>query len=219
MPSNLQTIGQHLTQVTNESLLAQYVNGDFTAFEQLYQRNKGGVYRYLLRQVHDTSLVDDLFQDIWAKVVTHASTYQQSASFTTWLYTIARHKVIDHVRHVQVVNKVIDSQTEADVQGVNENEHMATQVLAPENAHHQLLQAQAIEHCMQKLPAHQLDCFLLREEAGLSAPLIAQVVNINLEAAKSRLKAAYKLLRTCLSLQLELDAAQSKNQEKGNINE
>lgn len=208
-------IGQHLTLLTNEILLAQYVDGDFTAFEQLYQRNKGGVYRYLLRQVHDNSVVDDLFQDVWGNVVKHASNYQQSATFTTWLYTIARNKVIDHVRHLQVVNSVIDNDVGSSDDVISTVEAFESSVLDPESAYSRVVQAQAIKDCLHKLPHHQLDCFLLREEAGLSAAAIANVVQINLEAAKSRLKACYKNLRTCLNLRLALAEPKSHQANKG----
>jgi RNA polymerase sigma-70 factor (ECF subfamily) len=203
--------------MTDEALLAQYVNGDFSAFEELYTRNKGGLYRYLSRQVHNKSLVDDLFQDVWGKVISHRQHYQANASFRTWLYTIARNKVIDHVRHIQVVNQVIqpnredehaasniEPQRDADLSQNHSQNLSHGQTSQPDKLHNQLLQAQAIDFCMNKLPKHQLDCFLLKEEGGLTAAAIAEIVNINLEAAKSRLKACYKNLRSCLSLKLEL---------------
>jgi RNA polymerase sigma-70 factor (ECF subfamily) len=210
-----------LNQLTDETLLGHYANGDFSAFETLYLRNKGGVYRYLSRQVHNKSQVEDLFQEVWAKVISHGQHYQQTASFKTWLYTIARNKVIDHVRHMQVVDHVIDSSIEEDEQQPQhtQSKHALGQALGPANLHQRLLQAQAIDYCLHKLPIHQLDCFLLREEAGFTAAAIAEIVNINLEAAKSRLKAGYKNLRSCLSLKLELSPGSISAVMEGKANE
>ena len=214
-----------MTQTSNESLLAQYADGDFSAFEQLYQRNKGGVYRYLQRQVHDAGVVDDLFQEVWSKVVSHANRQNHNASFTTWLYTIARNKLIDHIRHVQVVNRVIDSNAKPFEENENDIEakhtesnselaYIADHGISPENTLSQLEQAKAIDYCMKKLPKHQLDCFLLKEEAGFTAATIADITGITLEAAKSRLKACYKNLRACLTTKLEL-AMPTQKHEKG----
>jgi RNA polymerase sigma-70 factor, ECF subfamily len=207
--------------MTDEALLAQYVDGDFSAFEELYARNKGGLYRYLSRQVHNKSLAEDLFQDVWGKVISHSQNYQQSASFRTWLYTIARNKVIDHVRHMQVVEQVIkpncedeqdasNSESEGDVKLSQNHGESFNQSREPDMLHNQLRQAQAIDYCMNKLPRHQLDCFLLKEEGGLTAVAIADIVDINLEAVKSRLKACYQNLRSCLSLKLELSSTPVK---------
>lgn len=222
-----------MTQITDEALLAQYVDGDFSAFEQLYARNKGGLYRYLLRQVHNKSLVEDLFQEVWGKVISHSQNYQHSANFRTWLYTIARNKVIDHVRHMQVVDQVIKPNCEDEQHVSNsgsehdvnlEQNHSQGFNQRPDKLHNQLLQAQAIDYCMNKLPKHQLDCFLLKEEGGLTTAAIAHIVDISLEAAKSRLKACYKNLRSCLSLKLELsphpvEQVPAKQVMEGQIND
>jgi RNA polymerase sigma-70 factor (ECF subfamily) len=216
--------------MTDEALLAQYVDGDFSAFEKLYARNKGGLYRYLSRQVHNKSLVEDLFQDVWGNVISHRQNYQQSASFRTWLYTIARNKVIDHVRHMQVVEQVIkpnfedaqqasNSESESDVKLSQNRSQGFNQTREPDKLYNQFRQAQAIDYCMNKLPKHQLDCFLLKEEGGLTAAAIADIVDINLEALKSRLKACYKNLRSCLSLKLELSSTPVKHVIEGKAND
>lgn len=201
--------------------MQHYANGDFDAFEALYGRHKGRLYRYLHRQLIDTSLVDDLFQEVWGKVVSSASGYQASAKFNTWLYTIARNKVIDHIRHVRVVGRVMETANEHD--GCQFDEMPQQTVGAnslhtePESRLEQSHQASAIEHCMQKLPKHHLDCFLLREEAGLSGQQIADIVQSNLEATKSRLRSAYKLLRQCLTLKMDEQAKNASASHKSEI--
>ncbi len=192
--------------------MQQYANGDFAAFEALYLRNKGGLYRYLLRQLHDKSLVEDIFQEVWGRVISSASQYEASANFTTWLYTIARNKMIDHIRHLKLVSSLVVNQSSSEhtgdvnstVEALEADNNGFSQRDLPEQSIEQAAQAAAIEHCMTKLAVHHLDCFLLKEEAGLSAPEIAQVVNTGLEATKSRLRTAYKQLRECLSLKLDL---------------
>ena len=50
---------------SDEALMLAYAAGEATAFEQLYARHRGKLYRYLLRQLRDNGLADELFQDIW----------------------------------------------------------------------------------------------------------------------------------------------------------
>jgi len=75
-----------------------YAAGDATAFDALYARHKGGLYRYLMRQCAHTAVVDELFQDIWLSAIRARNTYAPSAKFTTWLYRIAHNRLIDHWR-------------------------------------------------------------------------------------------------------------------------
>jgi RNA polymerase sigma-70 factor, ECF subfamily len=195
-PINTQKIAG---QESDETLMLSYAQGDFSAFEHLYQRHKGGLYRYFLRQLGDHALADDLFQDSWSKVISHAPTYQASAKFTTWLYTLAQHKLIDHVRHIKVVNKVI----EAASSGEDDNQQQPTiegvTALNPENQLHNSHASATLKKCIQALPLVQKDCFLLKEEAGLTVEVIAAILGANYEACKSRLRYAYDNLRQCIT--------------------
>ena len=69
---------------TDEQLMLNYRKGEAAAFEVLYQRHKGTLYRYVLRQC-DESYVDEIFQDIWMKLITARERYEVNAKFTTWL--------------------------------------------------------------------------------------------------------------------------------------
>lgn len=210
---------------SDNELLSQYIEGDYTAFERLYARHKGGVFRYLLRQLHHQNVTEDIFQDVWSKVITQAPSFNANSSFSTWLYTIARHKLIDHIRHIKVVDAVIEPSTSAHSVGQGEQveqgglAHDKPQESAEQNAmqnalssplantpeaiHEQGQQAHAIDYCLQKLPTHQLDCFLLREESGLATADIAVIVNAGLEATKSRLRSAYGALKICLEKRID----------------
>src|SRR5206468_11006911 len=82
----------------DEDLMLAYAAGDAAAFDALYARHKGGVYRYLLRQCRQGGVVDELFQDVWMNLIRARASYVPSAKFTTWLYRLAHNRLIDYYR-------------------------------------------------------------------------------------------------------------------------
>src|SRR5512143_3186100 len=82
----------------DEALMQAYATGDAAAFDALYALHKGGVYRYLLRHCGNAGTADELFQDVWMNVIRARTAYVPSARFTTWLYRIAHHRLVDHWR-------------------------------------------------------------------------------------------------------------------------
>ena len=93
-------------ETRDEDLMLAYAAGDAAAFDALYARHKGGVYRYLLRHCGHAGVADELFQDVWMNVIRARASYVPSAKFTTWLYRIAHNRLIDHWRatgHVELV--------------------------------------------------------------------------------------------------------------------
>src|SRR5512137_1725349 len=84
---------------TDEALMRAYGRGDARAFEALYARHKGATYRYFLRHAAgDTATADELHQDLWLRVIGARERYEAHAKFSTWLYTLARHRLVDHWR-------------------------------------------------------------------------------------------------------------------------
>ncbi|GAB2701207.1 sigma-70 family RNA polymerase sigma factor [Aliiglaciecola aliphaticivorans] len=185
-----------MNQVVDEELLKRFAGGDSVSFKLLYERHKGGLYRYLLRQLKNQQLAEDLFQDTWSKVIDHAESFEPNAKFSTWLYTMARNRVVDQVRHLQVVEKVIDDSVD-DAEGqINDSEVHQTRGEKMLIADKQRF---FLKECMKRLPVKFLDVFLLKEESTLTIKQIAEIVGSSHEATKSRLRYAYAQLRDCLS--------------------
>ena len=82
----------------DETLMLRYRDGDAGAFEHLYARHKGSLYRYLLRQCGQPAVAEELFQDIWLKLIAARGGYAVQAKFSTWLYRIAHNRLVDHYR-------------------------------------------------------------------------------------------------------------------------
>jgi RNA polymerase sigma-70 factor (ECF subfamily) len=187
-------------QQTDTNLIQLYAAGDLLAFETLYNRHKGSLYRYFMRHIPEPSLAEDLYQEIWSKVIIKAKYYKPTAKFTTWLYTLAHNQLVDYVRHLSVINKVMVHSYDEEVaespkvlkqsQMDNEQESGLTNIRV----------AGLLKHCIGQLSQAQKDSFLLKEEAGLSVKDIASILNTSFEASKSRLRYAYENLRQCLLL-------------------
>jgi len=73
---------------SDERLMLAYRAGDADAFDALYRRYRGSLYRYLAQQCGNPALADELYQDIWIKVVKARADYEPLARFSTWIYRI-----------------------------------------------------------------------------------------------------------------------------------
>lgn len=172
----------------DSALMLRYCDGDVAAFEALYRRHNDAVYRYLLRLCRHHASAEDIFQEVWSKIVKARSSYRPTAKFTTFLYRVAHNCFIDHVRrnkrHTQVADVEPDTQPDpADL---------------PEIETERSLARRRLEAALKDLPEEQRDVFLLREEAGLSLDQIAAVTDTNRETAKSRLRYAVGKLRAAV---------------------
>ena len=83
---------------TDEELMLAYAGGDLLAFEMLYRRHRGTLYRFLLRSLRQRADADELFQETWSRAVAARERYRVEAKFTTWLLQIAHNLVIDRFR-------------------------------------------------------------------------------------------------------------------------
>lgn len=169
--------------------MMSYGAGDADAFDVLYQRHKDQLYRFVLKQ-SGPEAVDELFQDIWLKVINARHDYQVKASFKTWLYHLARNRIIDLYRR-NSIRPVDDNAQEPD-------QLVSTSIAQPEKQVQTQDQFEALSIAITELPREQREVFLLREEAGLSVDQIAETCGINFETAKSRLRYAIDKLRNKL---------------------
>src|SRR5258706_2179831 len=80
------------SEASDEDLMLRYGRGDARAFELLYLRHRLPLYRFLLRQVGNAATAEEMFPDLWIRVVHSRKRYQASAKFTSRGYAIAPHR-------------------------------------------------------------------------------------------------------------------------------
>lgn len=179
---------------SDEFLMLAYAKGDTTAFETLYRRYKDPIYRYLLRQCGNPASAEELFQDIWLRIVNARQKYTVKSSFRTWLYQIAHHRLIDHYRRQST--RLPESYR--DDPGV---ENLAT---TPAQDPVRIITGQQLaaqlSALIDTLPEAQREAFLLKEEAGMTLQEIADVTDTSRETVKSRLRYAIRRLRNEMGL-------------------
>lgn len=169
-----------------------YRDGDAAAFEGLYARHRGGLFRYLLRQCGRREQADEMFQEIWMSVIRARSNYEVTAKFTTWLYRIAHNRLIDAYRaNGRLAAFEVDA---VDDQG-EPPDYPAPGKEQPERLVERAQLAGRLVAAIDALPATQREAFLLAAEGGLSVEEIGNATECGFETAKSRLRYAYARLR------------------------
>jgi RNA polymerase sigma factor (sigma-70 family) len=179
---------------SDEALMLAYGNGDAGAFDRLYARHKGGVYRYLLRQCREAAIAEELFQDVWMNLIRSREQYAVEARFTTFLYRVAHNRLVDHWRRSGVVINVAANDDDDFFEA-----QPAPPADQPEAAAVSREQAAQLLTLLEALPPEQREAFLLQQEGDLSIEDIAAATGVTRETAKSRLRYAMAKLRKGMS--------------------
>jgi RNA polymerase sigma factor (sigma-70 family) len=181
---------------SDEVLIARYVRGDAQAFTQLYRRHELRVWRYLERNVGNRATAEELMQEVWFAVARDAEDWRPIARFTTWLFTIARNRMLDalRARRPQVSLDVVGHEDPAVVERLT-----ADAISGPLAAVEARDQAAALKAALSRIPPEQRDALLLQLEGDLSVEEVAAVTGTGFETVKSRLRYARTQLRELLS--------------------
>jgi RNA polymerase sigma-70 factor (ECF subfamily) len=181
---------------SDETLIARYARGDAGAFTALYGRHELRVWRYLERNVGNRATAEELMQEVWFAVARDAERYRPTARFTTWLFTIARNRMIDAVRarRAHLSLDAIGHEAETVVERLTANADSGPVAAAEARE-----QAAALREALARLPPEQRDAFLLQLEGDLSVEEVALITRASFETVKSRLRYARTRLRDLLS--------------------
>lgn len=177
--------------IDDETLMLRWAAGENAAFEQLYGRHRGRLYRFLLRQLREPALADELFQDVWQRVIAARRGWKPEAAFTTWLYRIAHNRLNDHWR-AQKHRPAVPEDAEARTARVADPDD-------PERRLSEFEQRRRLQLALAELPDEQREVLLLRLEQELSLEEIGRITGVGRETVKSRLRYAMDKLRARLN--------------------
>ena len=189
----------------DEQLMLAYAAGDAAAFDALYARHEGALYRFVRRLLGAplAAQADEVFQDTWMRIVTSRATFSpQGAAWRTWAFTIAHNAAMDRLRA---------SGREVGVQPGEDGEDPLEWIAASLDMTHPSSEDVAfwraagrqLLHCLDELPDAQRAAFLLHHEDGASIEDLAERLGLQFETAKSRLRYALQKLRGCMRRYLE----------------
>ena len=90
-------------QHSDEALMLRFAQGDEAAFDLLFHRHKNTVYAFIRKFIVSQEQADDLFQNVFLRVIRYRERYQPDARFSTWLFTITRSVCIDTIRRTSKI--------------------------------------------------------------------------------------------------------------------
>lgn len=180
--------------LSDERLVLAYREGDAASFEVLFHRYRGPLFNFLLRRVRNRASAEELYQDVWTKVIERSGEFRGDSKFATWLYRIARNACIDHTRRMKH-----RSHASADAASPGSAEPMIERVANPGPSTETLAEGavlrERVARAVEALPSDQQEVFLLRQLQGLGFAEIAEVVDAPLNTVKSRMRYALERLQ------------------------
>jgi len=186
--------------ISDETLMLRYAKGDVGAFEELLERHRHPLFGYLCRILKSRELAEDLFQEVFIRVMNSRTRYKKSAKFTTWLYRIAHNACVDALRRESYrktqslsTPRAVNNEMETTLEDVVPSTNPGPDV---ELERRQL--SETLKHCIERLNPEQREVFVLRQYQNLPFQEIARVTGTSESTVKSRMRYALKSLRTML---------------------
>jgi RNA polymerase sigma factor (sigma-70 family) len=183
------------TEPSDEQLMLRYGEGDLHAFDALYSRHRLGLYRFIAWRSPRADWVDEVVQDAWANLHHARARYHSAASFRTFLYQIARNRLLDLLRQQQ---PVLAAELGASADGRDLFDVLSDAVhdsVTPDAALESRQRASSLHAALASLPGEQKEAVVLQQFSGMSIEEIAQLSAVPVETVKSRLRYAMQKLR------------------------
>ena len=180
-----------LSNLTDQDLVKNYINGDNSSFEALLNRHKNRVFAFIMSKIKNKDLSEDIFQDTYVKVVNslQKGKYNEEGKFLPWVMRIAHNLVIDHFRK-QKKMQMIRSNNDFDIFDVIKDSKI--------NADEKLIKDQIfsdLNSLIDKLPSDQKEVLKMRYYEELSFKKIAEHFDISINTALGRMRYALINLR------------------------
>jgi RNA polymerase sigma-70 factor (ECF subfamily) len=201
-----------MSDAASHTLLERARGGDRDALEELLARHQSQVYRFGLKMCRNPEDAEDVLQDTLLAMARSVRDFRGASSISTWLYTIARSYCIKRRRK----SKFAPVETHSlDTSGAIDKALLAAPGKAPDDAAADEEVRRALERAIGVLEPKYREVLLLRDEEGLTAPEVAEVLGISVQAVKSRLHRARLQVRERIAPLLDVQAAPEPPPEAG----
>ena len=192
------TLAAMIAQYSDEALMLSYRDGDLLAFKELYRRHSGGLYRFIAWRSPRKEWVDEVVQDSWAALHAARARYEPLAGFRTYLYQIARNRLIDLLRQKEAKSAGEFAPGDEGESAFDRLADTAQETVSPETTLEKKQQVERLHAAIRVLPNDQKEALVLQQFNGMSLEEIAEVTAVPVETVKSRLRYAMQKLRAQL---------------------
>lgn len=180
---------------SDAELMARVKRGDRAAFRVLVERHQRTVINVIYRSIGDAWEAEDLAQRVFVQVYRAAGRYEPTAKFTTWLFTIVHHLVLNEYRRrsrrtMESLEAMAQPEAEVPVVAVaDERASNPAEVAALRELQRRISEA------VERLPAQQRTAVILCRYEGQSYEEIGRVLRCSVSAVKSLLHRARRTLK------------------------
>ena len=189
------------------ALLAAARAGDRQALEALLERQQARIYRFGMRLCRDPEDAKDILQDTLIAMARGVRDFQGASSLSTWLFQVARSFCIKKRRRSKYAPEAIISDASAPdspAAKVPDSSKPADEELGARQAH------ESVDRAIRSLEPEYREVMLLRDVEGLTAPEVAEILGLTVEAVKSRLHRARLAVRAQVAADLGVGDLQIK---------
>jgi len=182
-------------QLTDQQLIKSYLEGSERSFEVLLNRNKDRVFGYIMSKVRDSALANDIFQDVFIKVIKTLKNgrYNEEGKFLPYVLTISHNLVIDHFRRIKkmpTISETSSNREDFDIFSVlKRTDDTIEDALIKEQIESDVV------NLVQYLPNDQREVLEKRIFKGMSFKDIALLDDISINTALGRMRYALINLR------------------------
>lgn len=181
--------------LSEKELVRMYQAGDEKSFEILLNLNKDRVYGYIFSKVRNHELANDLFQEVFIKVVRTLKNgmYNDEGKFLPWVLTIAHNMIVDHFRKAKKMQMISESSSKNEEFNI-----FAVLKLTDRNIEDSIIKEQIesdVVKLIEYLPDEQRDVLVNRLFRGMSFKDIAEQEDISINTALGRMRYALINLR------------------------
>jgi RNA polymerase sigma-70 factor, ECF subfamily len=175
----------------SRDILIRASRGDMEAFEIIYRATSDFVYRTALRITNNRDDAEDVTQDVFIKVYQNLKDFQFRSSFKTWVYRIAVNTAITTCKGI---SKEMDRIHDDDSSLMDRDMDQYASSQMPEAPIDKEDNEKLVASLLETLNPDQRACIVLREIEGLNYQEISEVLKININTVRSRLKRARETL-------------------------
>jgi RNA polymerase sigma-70 factor (ECF subfamily) len=180
----------------DQQLLERASAGDHAALESLLERHQAEVYRFGLKMCRDAEDAKDVLQDTLLALARGVRDFRGASSISTWLYAVARSFCIKKRRKRQSAPA---HERSLDTDAAPEAGRLADPARGPDEAFTGKQIERALDRAIAALEPMYREVLILRDVEGLTAPEVAEVLGLSVQAVKSRLHRARLAVRAELA--------------------